>query len=357
MNTEPTDENTEERPLKKQISKYVDNDCYACPECDSLIKILYIDENKMKIYFKCYKDVDHNKIKKPMLIKDFLSSCEKNTYLYEKCSKCGKVQNEETDKLLFNYCKECNEIICENCNNNHQHELIKNNQRYNKCINHPKNYHIYYCFKCQTHCCNECYKIKSHRGHIKDIINDVLPSDDQKNEITNSIECLKKEQNQLEEKKIQYIKEKDNELENNINKISEKYKIQKNNYTKKKEKKEIFLRTKLKEEIKELEKKFVNEVKKLKRKYKNLIDSFKSNTNIYEKNNKKNEENEKSEIKEKINKEKDSYMKEFDKNYKNKGYLIKIKEKVKNSFENYQHNYFYCTSFLNVADNKKENIS
>ena len=50
-------------------------------------------------------------------------------------------------------------------------------------------------------------------------------------------------------------------------------------------------------------------------------------------------------------------MKEFDKNYKNKGYLIKIKEKVKNSFENYQHNYFYCTSFLNVADNKKENIS
>ena len=242
MNLEPTNESQEESSLnssKLNKEKYSDNDCYACPfpNCRSDIEILYIDENDIKLAFKCVNNSEHNYIENPMLIKDFLKSCENNTYLFDKCSKCGKIQKEEADKFLFNYCPECKIIICNNCINNssHEHNLIKNNERNIKCQIHPKNYNIIYCFNCGRHCCNECLKSKTHRGHIKDNINEICPSNNEIDDLKNSVisldkkkeELIKEKEAKIVETKSQLDKEKEkckNFYDNNIKKFKKQLK-------------------------------------------------------------------------------------------------------------------------------------
>ena len=95
---------TEEK-LKELITpggekKLDEKESYTCTECSSNIEITSLDENNNIISFNC-----HLHGPKTMTIKDYLENMKKNTYLYNKCNLCGKIQNQINNKDIFNYCR------------------------------------------------------------------------------------------------------------------------------------------------------------------------------------------------------------------------------------------------------------
>ena len=165
-------------PMPKDDNELKKNELYSCTECSSNIEIITLDEINNILSFKC---PIHGS--KTMTIKDYLNDMKKNTILYSKCYSCKKKQNEINNNEYFNYCTNCQLIICNKCINEHdkKHYIIKNNKRFIKCNLHPKNNNSNYCLDCNCHLCKECLKHRKHMRHKKQSIEEIEPSYDEIN--------------------------------------------------------------------------------------------------------------------------------------------------------------------------------
>ena len=214
---------------KKQI--FSNNESYTCTDCQSNIEILSIDKDKIKITFNCLNDrIENNHGIKTLPIREYIELMTKNTYLYNKCSICQKIQNDEKNKFLFNFCIKCEKIVCNDClnkhsNNRNAHYYIKNNQKSVLCLLHPGNKNIEYCLKCNSHLCLECLKSGKHVMHRKNNLIEVKPSEDKINTVEGYIDSLRNKKQKLE-------KEKENKSIDLYNKLIKDKKNVHNKYTK-----------------------------------------------------------------------------------------------------------------------------
>ena len=168
--------------------KVGNNDCYNCTSCSCHIEILTINDNESTITFKCLNPIekDNHKIQ-TISIDKYINSMKKYTYLYSECFICKKLQNQSKDIPVFFYCIKCNKIICNDCVNKHlesneknHHNLnkeyiIKNNEKGIKCLIHPTEKNMVFCFDCNIHLCNKCLKSKKHIMHRKNDLIEVKP--------------------------------------------------------------------------------------------------------------------------------------------------------------------------------------
>ena len=122
----------------------------SCINCKSEIELVDIYFNKYNeddtIVFNCLGSCDKIEIS----IKEYLQKFLLNTYLYEKCYSCKKIQKEDTN-FIFNYCLECHKIYCKQCFYNHKcykyNNFIKINIMNSKCLIHNNKDLNSYCYE------------------------------------------------------------------------------------------------------------------------------------------------------------------------------------------------------------------
>ena len=147
---------------------------YNCTECFSPIEVLYINEIKNIIEFKCIK----NNHRKKLPIKEYIK-----------------------EMIKFNN-KNINDDIC-----------IENS--------HNKKYQ-FFCLDCNMHLCNECLKTRDHISHNKKIIIEMQPSQKELNFIDIIIKFYEDKIINLEKRKNDKLKEIKNKLKESENKLKEK---------------------------------------------------------------------------------------------------------------------------------------
>ena len=169
---------TNATPAEFNETKLDTNDAYSCNSCPYPVEILKIDDTKNTLTFKCLNPKEKEEVK-TIKIDEYLDSMKKQTYSYAECSLCNKKQNEFKNIPIFSYCLKCDAIICSDCidkhleiNKKNHHDLnkgyiIKNNEKSIKCLLHPLEKNIAFCFKCNTHICKECMKSQKHINHTK----------------------------------------------------------------------------------------------------------------------------------------------------------------------------------------------
>ena len=234
-----------------------ENESYSCTECSSNIEITSIDESSNILTFKCSLHGE-----KTMSIKDYLNDMKKYTYLYSECNSCKKQQNQMNSNEIFNFCTNCQLVICNNCSQNHNisHSIIKNNKTKIKCNLHPNNNNISYCLDCNCHLCIECLKHRKHMSHKKKTIEEIEPSYEEMNSLLKIINNYKDKKSNFQLEKINKL----SEIENQYNLDKER---ENDDYIK------IILNTKkkLENELIDNEKNYNNEIYELKKKYEKEI--------------------------------------------------------------------------------------
>ena len=214
----------EETPSLEQKNIY-----YNCPECQSAIEILKLDEEFIE--FNCNNN-HNNKMK----IKEYLDKIKENK-----------------DKMILNDNMKQNNDIC----NKHKKEYLS------------------YCFECNKHLCKKCLKTGTHGYHYKIYIDEVLPKHKIITKIENLIKNNDKKRNDLMENKKadeKKIKEILKENKNKIKKIKRKNEEENN---KNKEEELKLNKDKYELELEKLKKEYNNKIKVIKMKYnknKNEID-------------------------------------------------------------------------------------
>ena len=329
-----------------------DKDSYVCSECSSQIEIESIDFKKIEITFECKSDIN-NHSKKTLSIEDYIDLMEANTYRNSNCSICGKNQKKDYDLPIFDFCPTCNKIFCEKCKINHEHILIKNNEKFVRCLIHPNKKNDSYCNDCKMHLCVLCRKSKKHVGHNKDAIDEIEPTDEEKDDVNKYLTSLKKERDTLEDNKRKELEKMESDLEKDKKKIIYNYKKDKI-LSEKKLKKDIkIMEYKLKEDVKNLQIKFINDLKKVKINYSNSLRLLKDNQKIYSKNIEKNKNNKIVKVENEFKNKKISFLNEFNRNKKGLESVIDIVEIVKTSYEKYDKNIYYCKNFSTMSKNTK----
>ena len=321
-----------------------ENESYSCTECSSDIEITSIDESSNILSFICPL---HGA--KTIPIKDYLNDMKKNTYLYCKCYSCKKQQNQINNNEIFNFCTNCQLVICNDCSKNHNisHLIIKNNKIKIKCNLHPDKNNISYCLDCNCHLCNECLKHRKHMSHRKKNIEEIEPSNEEMNSLLKII-------NDYKDKKNNFQLEKNNklcEIENQYNIDKER---ENGDYI------SIILKTKkeLENEIIDNEKNYNNEIYELKKKYeKELIlkkeELDKKNKIINDKYKKINENN-KNTYDDNLNVLEEKYKNEikkienyFEQKISHYDELLNINDIIYNTYIKSKENYYHNTVFLN----------
>ena len=127
---------------------------------------------------------------------------EKNIYSSFKCEICSQKQNSHLDNNIFNYCKNCKKIICNNCINQHKkdnnnHNFVKTRELNIKCLEHNNDI-IAYCLDCQEQLCTECLKNTFHFDHKKTILTEMQLSNKEKEVYDKIINILKEEKKKIE---------------------------------------------------------------------------------------------------------------------------------------------------------------
>ena len=272
---------TKQMPLNENI--YFDNnECYSCSKCSSNIEILSIDSQKSKITFKCLnKDKINNHHIQTMSINEYIKNMEKNTYLFDKCSICGKEQNSSKNFPIFKYCIKCKGVICNECEDIHKYTkcnnkiLINNNEKGIKCLLHPKNNNVEYCFECHKHICNKCIESKKHYKHKTKSLLDIMASEEEKKNLQKFINSLKEKKDNIENEKNNKInilnnrlKKEEERIENDLKEKLNLNDINKNNELSTNDKKK-------KEELEEAKKKYDKIVKEIENKYNTNEKKFK----------------------------------------------------------------------------------
>ena len=350
--TKKTEEIRKELITPGGESELDEKESYTCTECSSNIEITSLDEINNIISFKC-----HLHGSKAMTIKDYLENMKKNTYLYNKCNSCGKIQNQINNNDIFNYCTNCKTIICNNCILNHDknHLKIKTNEIMTKCSFHPKNNNISYCLDCNRHICKECIKHRKHMRHEKQNIEEIEPSSEEIQSFLNIINEYKGKiksselikQNNLVEIEEKFTEEKKKEYNKyNNNNINSKKELQNElttceiNYNQKK--KEIAL--KYEKELMEKKAIYDNDIKSINNKYEKIKE-----------NNKNNYENQLKIL----DKKKELEIKKIENSFKQKiehlNELLNINDIIYNTYNKNKDNYFYNINIINLLINYYEN--
>ena len=181
-----------------------------CPECNliSSLKLKYKNDNQIIIY-SCENGHEGN-----ILLKDYINQINKYSLSKEKCSDCGKSQNEINNELL--YCAKCSKFICYLCGINHKNNKNDKHvkidyQKYDSLCKIHYNSFVWYCVECRKNLCAFC-KI-DHESHNKIELHKITYPEEsifklrnEINELENkikSLENIKKEINILID---QYIK-------------------------------------------------------------------------------------------------------------------------------------------------------
>jgi len=301
--------NSSEAPTPGEVGETEEihnNNFTLCPDCGSSIEILSINENK--INYRCLnekkKHTEETKFTKT--IEEYLEKIKKN--------KEDSIYEEIKDKCHIE--------------------------------NHNLNNYVSYCLDCKCHLCNECLKSKEHINHRKSNMVEIQPIEEEIKLIKVVVDDLRKEKENLENKK----KEKTEEIDNSLKKEIEE---EKNIYNKKKndnEKKE-------KEEKEENQNKYLSDVENIKKEYEEKL-RIRKNQYL--------EDNEKiiSKFKliyEKLEAEFELKKKKLNENCdltkQNLGFMDKIKnnenmlalnEIIYNTYDNYKNNYYNSMTINNL---------
>ena len=202
------------------------DDTYGCVSCSYPIEILEIDIEKNTLTFRCLNPIDKKPIK-TITISEYLDSMKKYTYLYSECSLCNKKQNEFKDSSIFSYCTKCDVVICSDCIDKHLKTnkknhldlnleyIIANNEKNIKCLLHPQEKNLAFCFNCNTHICKKCLKSQKHINHTKNNLLEVSVSSKIKKSLNNIINIYENRIIQLNKEKDKIEKNLFNEKQNN----------------------------------------------------------------------------------------------------------------------------------------------
>ena len=215
----PTEQNN-----NLKLQQKFNNVFLVCPECSWPIEIISLKKDNKILEFRCIK---HNhKIKEISLINYFLIT-EKNK------------RNKKA--YITEFKGECNV--------------------------HKNNYYSCYCFDCNQHLCDECFKGGNHMGHRKNIDKEYIPDEKELNTINDIIKNNKNKLKDLIEEK----EKKSKELNEKLKKVKEEIKnLLNDKINLNKEKNKERLENNIKEyivEIREIKKKYEEEIKEAKIKY------------------------------------------------------------------------------------------
>ena len=342
---------TQEAPTPKGENELKENTSYLCTESTSNIEILSLDEINNIISFKCPSHGTRS-----MKIEEYLNNMKKNTFLYNKCSKCQKQQNEINNSEIFNFCTNCNLIICNKCIFEHDktHFLIKNNKRLTKCILHPKNNNSTYCFDCNCHLCKECLKHRKHIRHKKQSIEEIEPSYEEINVLLKLINKYKDKMNSYEIEKNNQLIEIENKYNENKAKANDEYNINILKNKKDLDNELIESENTFNDEINEIKKIYEKEMKdkknRLENRNKSINDKYKrvneNDKNTYDKKLGGLEQSYKNEIKKIENefKQKTIQLKE----------LLNINDIIYTTYNEGKENYFHSLNIINLLINYYE---
>ena len=161
-----------------------------CPECWRL-PIIKIDSSKHIITSDC--NFNHRCI---LDLNQFIKKSSNHSLYDISCSICQKNQNKS--KIIYQYCLECNNFLCNLCSQNHDtqkqnknHHLISIDKLNSYCILHKNKYNSY-CETCSKNICVKCKNL--HEKHKIINFEAVFPS---KEEIKQKKNMLSKQREEI----------------------------------------------------------------------------------------------------------------------------------------------------------------
>ena len=161
-----------------------------CPECWRL-PIIKIDSSKHIITSDC--NFNHHCI---LDLNQFIKKSSNHSLYDISCSICQKNQNKS--KIIYQYCLECNNFLCNLCSQNHDtqkqnknHHLISIDKLNSYCILHKNKYNSY-CETCSKNICGKCKGL--HEKHKIIYFEAVFPS---KEEIKQKRNMLSKQREEI----------------------------------------------------------------------------------------------------------------------------------------------------------------
>ena len=333
--------------------------CYNCTKCSFSIEIISINDKENILTFKCLNPIEkENHNTQTISISEYINSMKKYTYLFSECYICNKLQNQSKNIPIFSYCIKCDKIICDNCINKHlelnekNHKnmskkfIIKNNEKGIKCLLHPTERNIAFCFDCNTHLCHKCLKSRKHIMHKKNDLIEVKPSEEMIETLNGIINIYKEKIKNLNKEK----EKKELELYNKLKEDNKK--VKEDNENKIKEIKKELIKEKIKNEkilnddLNILKKNYENEIKLRKNEYSIIIDNLnkkykKLEEFYYFKTNEELEKN-KKEYNETLN------SLEYNKKIKENENLLLFNNIIKNTQEIYEDNYYNNCNINNI---------
>ena len=132
---------------------------FRCTNCN-FIPFLSLSENNANVIINClnnhYSEISLNEY----MEKGFDNSLDK-----VKCAECGIIHEK---KKVFKFCKECNNILCKQCSNEHinsknTHHIISIRKMDIYCCLHKSKYN-YFCKDCNENICDDCLD-NEHKDH------------------------------------------------------------------------------------------------------------------------------------------------------------------------------------------------
>ena len=180
------------------------NEEIICPECNEDI-LIKLEKYRVNMY-KCKNNHSCGEIK-------FEEMIDNEQDIIIKCNICNNNRNE------MYKCITCNNNICLSCRENHNnnHIIINYEQRNLICDKH-NDFYTKYCNDCNKNICINCER--EHHNHNKLYYGDIIPENNNENELKIYINKLKNEINEIiiKLKNIIYNIEIYKYISNNINK-------------------------------------------------------------------------------------------------------------------------------------------
>ena len=151
LNKPPLSNILSESNMELNLDDYKNKD-FRCLTC-YLIPFLTLNPPTNLIDINC--NFGHTK---KINLDEYLQSGYNNNFINLSCSKC-KAQFVKNEKI-FMYCKECSEIVCDNCIIKHNnmfddHHIINSDKYDTTCILHNETYD-YFCLDCKKNICQYC---------------------------------------------------------------------------------------------------------------------------------------------------------------------------------------------------------